>query len=217
MARRSPSSPGTPAVTFTGTAAVTMRRAITLVVFLIAGLAFAFSFGAGRAVGLQLGVPSWMAPLVAPAVDLSVIVLLGSIQYLRANGVEGRLLRPRLLLIFCGLVTLGLNITQPVLAGEYGRAAFDAISPLLLIFWSEVGPGLLAALHRTVPGPSGVVPDGQAGVAPELIEKARQLDAEHRQQHGRPITRDRLRAGLKVSNAVAGEVLRQVRSMAQGL
>jgi hypothetical protein len=53
-------------------------------------------------------------------------------------------------------------------------------------------------------------------VTPELIEKAQRLDAEHRQQYGRPITRDKLRAALKVSNAVTGDVLRQVRATAQG-
>jgi hypothetical protein len=206
----------TTTVTFTGTAAVTMRRAVTTVVFVIAALAFSFSFGAGRAVGLQLGVPAWMAPLVAPAVDLSVIVLLGSMQYLRANGVEGRLLGPRLLLVFCGLVTLGLNVTQPLLTGEYGRAAFDAVAPLLLIFWSEAGPRLLMALAGTVSGPSPAVPDGEDSVAPELLERARQLDAAHHQEHGRPITRDKLRAALKVSNAVASKVLRQIRATAQG-
>jgi hypothetical protein len=216
MARRSPSSPETAAVTFTGTAAVTMRRAVTTVVFAIAGLTFAFGFGNGYAVGIMLGVPGWIAPLVAPAVDLSVAALLASMQYLRANGAEGRLAGPRLLLLFSGAATLAMNTAHPILIGAYGQACFYAVAPLLLIGWSEVGPRLLASLHGTGPGPSSVVPDGQAGVAPELVAKARQLDAEHRQAHGKPITRDRLRAGLKVSNAVAGEVLRQVRSTAQG-
>lgn len=49
-----------------------------------------------------------------------------------------------------------------------------------------------------------------------LVAKAGKLDLEHQQEHGRPITRDRLRAALKVSNAVAGEVLRQVRSLRHG-
>jgi hypothetical protein len=29
-------------------------------------------------------------------------------------------------------MTLALNITEPLLAGEYGKAAFDAVGPLLL-------------------------------------------------------------------------------------
>jgi hypothetical protein len=99
MARISPLPPRTPAVTFTGKAAVTMRRAVTAVVFAIAGLTFAFGFGNGYAVGLMLGVPGWIAPLVAPAVDLSVVALLASMQYLRANGAEGRLAGPRVAVV----------------------------------------------------------------------------------------------------------------------
>lgn len=155
--------------------------------------------------------------------DLSVVGLLVAIHVLRAHGVEDRLLGPRLLLGFTGLVTLGLNVTAPVLAGEYGRAAFDAICPLLLIFWSEVGPKLLVALHGTVPGrsssssgPSRPVRDEKLSVPEGLVARACQLDTEHRQATGRPISRDRLRAALKVSNAVAGDVLRQVRAQTQG-
>lgn len=223
MTRRSSVRHGSSAATFTGRAAVAMRRTVTTVVFLIAGLTFAFGFSNGWAVGLQLGAPAWSAPLVAPAVDLSVVALLASMQYLRANGAEGRLVGPRLLLIFSGAATLGLNAAHPILTGAYGQACFYALPALLLIGWSEVGPKLLASLHGTVrvevvsvPGPSSVVPDGAVAVPAELVARARQLDAEHRQEHGRPITRDKLRAALKVSNAVASEVLRRVRTTAHG-
>lgn len=203
--------PHRPGLTFTGSAAVAMRRAVTVVVFVIAGLTFAFGFGNGYAVGRLLGVPSWIAPLVAPAVDLSVVALLASMQHLRANGVETRLAEPRVLLGFCGVVTLGLNVAHPILIGAYGQACFYAVGPLLLIGWSEVGPNLLAALHGTVPGRSQVVPDEKPGVSAELVARAKQLDAEHREATGRRITRDHLRAELKVSNAVAGMVLRAFR------
>lgn len=200
------------AAAFTGRVELAMRRAVTVVVFAIAGLTFAFGFGNGYAVGVMLGVPGWIAPLVAPAVDLSVVALLASLQYLRAHGVAGALVGPRLLLGFSGLATLAMNTAHPILISDYGQACFYAVAPLLLIGWSEVGPKLLAALHGTVPGPSSVVPDEPPAVPSELVARARQLDAEHRQAHGRPITRDKLRAGLKVSNAVAGEVLRQIRT-----
>lgn len=205
----------TTAATFTGHAEQAMRRVVTTVVFTIAGLTFAFGFGNGYAVGLMLGVPGWIAPLVAPAVDLSVVALLASLQYLRAQGVTGTLVGPRVLLGFSGLATLAMNTAHPILIGDYGQAAFYAVAPLLLIGWSEVGPNLLVSLHGTVPRPSPVVPDARPVVPPELVARARQLDAEYRQEHGRPITRDKLRAGLKVSNAVAGEVLRRVRTTAR--
>jgi hypothetical protein len=195
------------------TAAV-VRRAVTVAVFTIAGLSFAFGFGNGWALGVRLGVSSWTAPLVAPAVDLSVIVLLASVQYLRASGVDGQLRGPRMLLAFCGLVTLALNTAQPLLTGEIGRACFDAVAPVLLIGWSEVGPGLLGLVHGTVPdgpGPQETVRDEGTTASAELLASARQLDSQHRAECGRPITRDKLRAQLKVSNAIAGVLLRALR------
>lgn len=204
-----------PAAAFTGGAAVAVRRTVTAVVFIIAGLTFAFGFGNGYAVGVQLGVPGWIAPLVAPSIDLSVVALLASMQYLRTNGYSGRLAGPRLLLLFSGGATLAMNTAHPIITGAYGQACFYAVAPLLLIGWSEVGPRLLASLHGTNPGPSPAVPDDEAGGDAELVARARQLDAEHREAHGKPITRDKLRAALKVSNAVASEVLRQVRVAAK--
>jgi hypothetical protein len=181
------------------------------VVFIIAGLAFVFGFGNGWLLGVRLGVPGWIAPLVAPAVDLSVMALLATMQYLRANAATGRLVGPRLLLAFCGLVTLALNTAYPILSAQYGRACFDAVAPLLLIGWSEVGPRLLTSLHKTVPDGPGAVPGKHPEPSAELVKAAVQLDTEHRSMHGRPITRDALRAGLKVSNEVAGALLRTIR------
>lgn len=230
---------------FTGGAARAVRRTVTTVVFVIASLAFAFGFGNGWALGLQLGVPGWIAPLVAPAVDLSVIALLATVQFLRSHGLGGRLTGPRLLLVVCGLITFALNTARPIIAGEVGRACFDAIAPSLLIGWSEVGPRLLALLHSTVPaGPiyEGVfadsatnatpyepsmtaivneltlVPDESGTVrdrpdlAPELVASAQVADREHQAKHGRRITRDALRTRLRVSNAMAGELLRELRA-----
>ena len=67
-------------------------------------------------------------------------------------------LRPaRRLLVFSSMITMALNVTDPLLAGQAGKAAFDAVGPLLLIGWAEVGPGLLRAIggvdegHMVVP------------------------------------------------------------------
>jgi hypothetical protein len=214
-----------------GRTAVLVRRTITFVVFVIAGLAFAFSFGNGLALGIALGVPHWIAALVTPAVDLSVAALIISIQYIRAEGIVSRLYGPRALLGLCGMTTLAINTARALLAQQYGRAAFDAVAPLLLIFWGEVGPGLLALLHRStlvdhshsnealasvrsVPDEERTV---QAGTGPsvELIARAREFDIARRAVVGRPISRDRLRAELGVSNALAGELVRIVRATAQ--
>jgi hypothetical protein len=234
---------------FTGPMALLVRRIITSVVFIIALLSFAFGFGNGWKLGLDLGIPGWIAPLVAPAVDLSVIALLASVQYLRASGVQSKLAGPRILLVLCGLMTFALNTAKPVQDGAWGRACFDAIAPTLLIGWSEVGPRLLALLHSSaVPdgplavGAAGTVRDGdgegkgeshtpgttETGTAsspgpgtneivlsPSLLARARRADAAHRKATGKPITRDKLRAELKVSNAVAGEAMRRVRADAK--
>lgn len=97
----------------------------------------------------------WVAPLVAPAVDLSVLGLLLATRHLALGGAPADLLRPaRRLLIFASVVTLALNVADPLVAGQPGKAAFDAVGPLLLIGWSEVGPGLLQAIgaSRSVRG-----------------------------------------------------------------
>lgn len=197
-----------------------IRRTVTSAVLVIAVLTFAFGFGNGWQLGLSLGVPGWIAPLVAPAVDLSVVALLASLQYLRAHGIGGRLITARLLLVVCGLITFGINTAHAILTEHLGQACFDAGAPLLLIGWSEVGPRLLGLLHQAVPtvqddetsqaelsSPSADCP----GPSPELIDRARVLADEYKQRNGRAIPRDRLRAQLHVSNAAANELLRLVR------
>ncbi|MEV5705741.1 DUF2637 domain-containing protein [Actinoallomurus sp. NPDC052274] len=54
-------------------------------------------------------------------------------------------------------------------------------------------------------GPAG-------GPAAELLTFARRVATEHEQRHGRPITRDALRARLGVSNQLASDLLRQIRT-----
>ncbi|MEU9685391.1 hypothetical protein AB0H31_01240 [Amycolatopsis japonica] len=73
-------------------------------------------------------------------------------RHLALKGASADLLRPaRRLLIFASVVTLALNVADPVVAGEYGKAAFDAVGPLLLIGWAEVGPDFLRAIGETSP------------------------------------------------------------------
>jgi hypothetical protein len=116
----------------------------------VVGLTFMFGFGNVLNLALRLGVPVWVAPLIAPAVDLSILGLLLGSRHLALAGVTSAQLRPaRRLLIFTSVVTLALNVADPLVAGEYGRAAIDAVGPLLLIGWAEVGPGLLQAMSAS--------------------------------------------------------------------
>ena len=124
-------------------------RAVTVIMATVVGLTFMFGFGNVWALALRLGVPPWVAPLVAPAVDLSVLGLLLGIRYLALHGAQPRQLRPaRRLLVFSSVMTLALNVAEPLITDQMGKAAFDAVGPLLLIGWAEVGPGLLQAVSR---------------------------------------------------------------------
>jgi hypothetical protein len=125
-------------------------RLVTAIVGVVVALTFLFGFGNSFALGQRLGVPIWVAPLVAPAVDLSVVALLLGTRHPAVHGGPKVTLRAaRRLLLFASLVTLSLNIAEPLIAGHYGRAAFDAVGPLLLIGWGEVAPDLLQAMQTT--------------------------------------------------------------------
>ncbi|GHG24818.1 DUF2637 domain-containing protein [Streptomyces zaomyceticus] len=150
----------------------TTQRTITVVMILIAALAFVFSFGNVWALALRLGVPAPIAPLIAPMVDLSVIGLLVALRSLSLRGVPaGDLRSATRLMHLSGLLTLALNTAHPLLAGHYGRAALDSVAPLLLLGWGSVGPALLRHFHAiapTAPGPSPVpVSEPVTAPAPE--------------------------------------------------
>jgi hypothetical protein len=122
-------------------------RAVTVIMGAVVGLTFLFGFGNVLNLALRLGVPLWVAPLVAPAVDLSIVGLLLATRHLALTGAPPDVFRSaRRLLIFASVVTLALNLAEPLVAGQFGKAAFDAVGPLLLIGWSEVGPGLLQTI-----------------------------------------------------------------------
>ncbi|MEW2088366.1 DUF2637 domain-containing protein [Streptomyces sp. NPDC006682] len=124
------------------------QRTITAVMVVIAALAFVFSFGNVWSLALRLGVPGPIAPLIAPMVDLSVVGLLVALRYLSLRGLPAdQMTAATRLMHFSGLLTLALNVAEPIVAGHYGRAAVDAVAPLLLLGWGSVGPQLLRAFH----------------------------------------------------------------------
>ncbi|MHC3459242.1 DUF2637 domain-containing protein [Streptomyces flavovirens] len=126
------------------------RHTVTVVMAVIAALAFVFSFGNVWALALRLGVPRPIAPLIAPMVDLSVVGLLVALRYLALSGVrKAELKAGTRLLHLCGLLTLALNTAEPLLTGRYGRACLDIVAPLLLLGWGHVGPAFLAHFHTT--------------------------------------------------------------------
>ena len=218
------------------------RHAVTVTLALVAVFTFAFSFTNVWALGRRLGVAPWAAPTIAPAVDLSVAALLVALHQLTASGVPPRRLRSaRALLVFSGAATLALNAAEPILRHAYGQAAFDAVAPLLLIGWSEVGPALLTQIHlassptrprppRTTAAVKSDSPTPSRSSAPtmqthpaktgrsrriphaELLDRARRVDLEHRQNRGRPASADTVRAALGIGSAQARELVAAVRA-----
>jgi hypothetical protein len=135
-------------------------------------------------------------------------------------------IRPaRRLLLASSLVTLALNVAEPLIIGEVEKALFDAVGPLLLIGWAEVGPTLLHAL-ASVPatGSPGVVaqtadsvsasgdrPEA-VDVADELLERTRHEDRRHRQLYQRPVSAESLRKTLGVGAERSRALVKLVRA-----
>jgi hypothetical protein len=133
-------------------------------------------------------------------------------------------------------------VSEPLIAGHYGRAAFDAVGPTLLIVWSDVGPQMLQAMNEaggTAPTPAaapGATPAGGGAVpaapcaAPrrqreggrsaqggrgrdgDLLELAMAEDARHWELHRRPISAETLRKRLHVGAATSRTLVTRVRA-----
>jgi hypothetical protein len=135
------------------------------------------------------------------------------------------------MLRFCGVLTLALNTAGSIADRQYGTALVDTVGPALLMGWSEVGPWMLRQIH-TVRPTAGSVDDQQEEnenrkpkpgipavavppvLPPALLARASQLDAEHRAATGRPISRDNLRAQLRIGRDRASALVAVVRAKA---
>jgi hypothetical protein len=197
------------------------RRAITVITAAIVVMTFAFSLGNVTRLCLDLGITAWIAWLVGPAVDLSVVGLLTGVRFLSLHGyTDEQLRKPRRMLRFCGILTLALNIAGALGHRQYGTALVDAVGPALLIGWSEVGPWLLRQIFAVcspaaLAEPEGVRPAPPPQVLPgALLARARELDAEHRLATGRPISRDRLREQMRIGRDRASALVAAVRTRA---
>ncbi|MGW4215000.1 hypothetical protein ACWEIJ_43980 [Lentzea sp. NPDC004789] len=197
-----------------------MSRAVTVIIAAVVSLTFLFGFGNVLSLALRLGVPVWVAPLIAPAVDLSILGLLLATRYLALHGASVKDLRPlRRFTLFVSAVSLALNIAEPILSGNYGKAAFDAVGPMLLIGWAEVGPQVLQALARIEVPDAPVVErrltggQREPGTGPTDgdLSRARRADARHWAQHRRPISADALRRELEIGADRARELVEVVR------
>jgi hypothetical protein len=113
-------------------------------------------------------------------VDLSILGLLLGTRHLALTGASADVLRPaHRLLTFASVVTLALNVADPLVAGE---AAFDAVGPLLLIGWAEVGPGFLQAIGAIHPLEADAVVGSVAAVERQSVEAKALVDTPARSE-----------------------------------
>src|ERR1700733_6040318 len=153
-------------------------------------MALAFSVVNVTRLCLDLGVTAWIAWLIGPSVDLSVIGLLTGIRFLSLHGYTGEQLAGlNRFLRFCGALTLTLNTAGPLWHGQYGTAAVEAIGPVLLIGWREGGPWLLREINAACaragrePAPADGPKATSAAAArsvlipARLLARTRELDA----------------------------------------
>ena len=204
------------------------RRAVTAVTAIVL-MTFAFSLGNVTRLCVNLGITAWIAWLVGPAVDLSVVGLLTGMRFLSLHGyTPADLVSLRRMLRFCGLLTLALNTAGSLADRQYGTALVDTVGPALLMGWSEVGPWMLRQIHTVSPAARSADKKqenrnqelGHATPAvpqplvlpPALLARARKLDAEHRAAAGRPISRDNLRAQLRIGRDRASALVAAVRA-----
>ena len=195
------------------------RRAVTAITAAIVAMTFAFSLGNVTRLCLDLGITAWIAWLVGPAVDLSVVGLLAGMRFLSLHGyTDAQLARPRRMLRFCGILTLALNTAGAFGHRQFGTALVDVVGPALLIGWSEAGPWMLRQIYAVctpaAPAQPKARPDTELPpVLPVgLLARARELDAEHRAATGRPISRDTLRARLRIGRDRASALVVTVRA-----
>jgi hypothetical protein len=121
------------------------RQAVTAVTIAIVMMTFAFSLGNVTHLCLDLGITAWIAWLVGPAVDLSVVGLLTGMRFLSLHGyTTADLAGLRRMLRFCGLLTLALNTAGSIAARQYGTALVDAVGPALLMAGVRSAPGCSA-------------------------------------------------------------------------
>lgn len=218
-----------------------VSRAVTVIMGVVIGLTFLFGFGNVLDLALRLGISAWVAPLVAPSVDLSVLGLVLGVHHLALHGASSEQLRPaRRLLMFCSVATLALNVADPLVSGQFGTAAVDAVGPVLLIGWAEVSPSLLSAITavttskemgRTVsiaaPGADAErdrmatveaetsVHETSSVLGGDLLERARQEDRRHREAFVRPISAETLRKRLRIGSARSRSLVAAMRSEAR--
>jgi Protein of unknown function (DUF2637) len=210
-------------------------------VLVLAAIAGAGSFTHIRDTASQHGQHGPMAWAVAVCIDLTCVMAARERQRDKRHGDTRRASWPTLVLAGGILLSLAANLAQAQ-PTPWGRivAATPSASFLVAVSMLErratragtpqpgtQQPATVAAVpdedsHEDgqsqplvlVPSPSPE-PDtapSPARPADTLADFARRVAADHERDHGEPITRDKLRARLGVSNQLASDLLHQIRT-----
>ncbi|MBB6345218.1 hypothetical protein FHU36_001727 [Nonomuraea muscovyensis] len=209
-----------------------------LVLALIAG---AGSFAHIRDTASEHGQTGWMSWAIAVCIDLTCVMAARERQRDKKTGRErrGPISWPVLVLTGGIVLSLAANLAQAEpTAWGWITAATPAGAFLVAVSMLErrasaprpqdvpqTSPVTVSA-SPAVPETSSAVPDRPAlvpasedgqddGPAPDpaLVAYAQRVADEHTAKHGRPITRDLLRARLGVSNQLAADLLRTIQTL----
>ncbi|WP_328708693.1 DUF2637 domain-containing protein [Microbispora hainanensis] len=204
-------------------------------VLVLAAIAGAGSFTHIRDTATTHGQIGWMSWAVAVCVDLTCVMAARERQRDKKTGRQrnGRVSWPTLVLAGGIVLSLAANLHQaePTVWG-WLTAATPAGAFLIAISMLErraaaprpepSAPVLTVDAVPSSPSPAPAlvpaVPDGQdsePGPSPALVDYARRVADEHQAKHGKPITRDLLRARLGVSNQLASDLLRTLRTASE--
>ena len=196
-------------------------------VVVLAAIAGAGSFTHIRDTATEHGQHGPMAWAVAVCIDLTCVMAARERQRDKRLGNLRRLSWPTIVLAGGILLSLAANLAQAQ-PTTWGRitAATPCAAFLVAVSMLERRAARTVATAAPVPVVPGqdepsvpvldedesLVPPSATHPAPALVDFARRVATEHEDTHGRPITRDTLRARLGVSNQLASDLLHQIRT-----
>lgn len=199
-------------------------------VIVLAAIAGAGSFTHIRDTATEHGQSGWMAWAVAVCVDLTCVMAARERQRDKKTGRvrDGLASWPTLVLIFGIVLSLSANLHQAE-ASAWGwiTAATPAGAFLIAVSMLErraSGPGLEpssasssepTSVPALVPAPQDDQDQAADGPSSELVDYARRVATEYQNAQGKPISRDTLRARLGVSNQLASDLLRTLRTTSE--